>query len=160
MIYYLSLGSNLGVRTANIRRAVEFLETIGRVPAVSSLYETLPMGMAPGARNFLNLALCLHCDYDPVELLTVVKQFEKGMGRDITNSHLNLHDKPRVYEPRVIDIDILLAENRVIRSDSLDIPHREMHRRDFVLEPLNEIAPDVIHPVLNKTINHLFNTLV
>ncbi|MCP5104407.1 MAG: 2-amino-4-hydroxy-6-hydroxymethyldihydropteridine diphosphokinase, partial [bacterium] len=80
----------------------------------------------------------------------ILKNFEKRMGRDIQNSH---------YKSRTIDIDILLAEDRVINTETLTIPHKEMHKREFVLLPLHEIAPDVIHPVFNKKINRLLKPL-
>ena len=79
-----------------------------------------------------------------------VKNFEKQMGRDITDSH---------YKPRIMDVDILLVENRIITTESMTIPHKEMHKRGFVLVPLNEIAPDVNHPVLSKKIKELLLNL-
>jgi 2-amino-4-hydroxy-6-hydroxymethyldihydropteridine diphosphokinase/dihydroneopterin aldolase/2-amino-4-hydroxy-6-hydroxymethyldihydropteridine diphosphokinase len=143
MLYYLALGSNMGDRLAHIRQAIAFLKTIGTVSKISSIYETSPVGMAPGVGNFYNLVLSFRGDLSPHDLLETVKDFEKRMGRDITDSH---------HKPRTIDIDILLAEDRIIDSETLTIPHKKMHRRAFVLVPLNEIAPDVIHPVLKKKI--------
>jgi len=150
MNYYLALGSNMGDRRFNIRRAIDFLKTVGTVSAVSSVYETEPVGMTENAGNFYNLVLSLQCNLAPEDLLKSVKAFEKQMGRDIADSH---------YKPRVIDIDILLAGNRIITTESMAIPHKEMHKRGFVLVPLNEIAPEAIHPVLNKKIKDLLSNL-
>lgn len=150
MHYYLALGSNMGDRLLNIRKAIDFLKTVGAVSAVSSVYETEPVGMTENAGNFYNLVLSLQCNLSPEDLLKTVKTFEKQMGRDISGSH---------YKPRIIDIDILLAENRIITTESMAIPHKEMHKRGFVLVPLNEIAPEAIHPLLNKKIKELLSNL-
>lgn len=149
MRYYLALGSNVGDRYANIREAVELLNTIGTVTSISSIYETEPVGMT-GTGNFYNLALCLLSDFTPEVLLKAIKDFEKSLGRDISDSH---------YKPRTIDIDILLAEESVITAKTMTIPHKEMHNRGFVLIPLNEIAPDIIHPALGKKIKELLADL-
>lgn len=149
MRYFLALGSNMGDRYTNIRQAVELLKTIGTLISISSIYETEPVGMT-GTGNFYNLALCLQSDLSPEDLLKTVKDFEKRMGRDIADSH---------YKPRTIDIDILLAENHVITTEKISIPHKEMHNRGFVLIPLNEIAPNIVHPVLGKKINELLSAL-
>jgi 2-amino-4-hydroxy-6-hydroxymethyldihydropteridine diphosphokinase len=146
MLYYLALGSNMGDRPTHIRQAIDFLKSIGTVSKISSMYETSPVAMAPGTGNFYNLVLSFQTDLSPHDLLETIKKYEKRMGRDITNSH---------HKPRTIDIDILLAEDRIIDSETLTIPHKEMHRRAFVLVPLNEIAPEVIHPVLKKKIKEI-----
>jgi len=146
IIYYLSLGSNMGDRLFHLEKALEFLETIGQVIRKSSIVETEPVGMAPGTERFLNMAVEMDSHLRPEKLLNEIKRFEKEMGRDIEHSH-NL--------PRVIDIDILMAGDWVIQTESLTIPHKEMANRLFVLEPLNEIAPELIHPVLKKTIHRL-----
>jgi len=150
MHYYLALGSNMGDRRSNIRKALNFLKTVGTVSAVSAVYETEPVGMTEDAENFYNLALSFQCNLSPEDLLKTVKAFEKQMGRDIAGSH---------YKPRIIDIDILLAENRIITTEFMAIPHKEMHKRGFVLVPLNEIAPEAIHPILNKKIKELLSNL-
>jgi 2-amino-4-hydroxy-6-hydroxymethyldihydropteridine diphosphokinase len=149
MRYYLALGSNMGDRYMNIRKAVELLETIGTITSISSIYETEPVGMQDTG-NFYNLVLSILSEHSPEKLLGIIKEFERRLGRDLTNSH---------YKPRTIDIDILLAENRVIKSETLTIPHEEMHHRGFVLIPLNEIAPDISHPILGKKISELLSAL-
>jgi 2-amino-4-hydroxy-6-hydroxymethyldihydropteridine diphosphokinase len=150
MVYYLSLGSNLGDRTANIERTINFLRGTGDVLKISSIYETEPMGMAPGAGYFYNLVIGLQTSLSPHDLLEEIKRFEKQMGRDIIDSH---------NQPRPIDIDILLAGNQAVNAQNLVIPHKQMHKRAFVLVPLNEIAPHVIHPVLKKTVKKILSGL-
>ncbi|MCP5048591.1 MAG: 2-amino-4-hydroxy-6-hydroxymethyldihydropteridine diphosphokinase [bacterium] len=155
-VYYLSLGSNLGDRSRNLEQAGEFLRGIGDVLKVSRVYETEPVGMAAGTRSFYNLALSLSTSLEPLELLDRIKEFESGMGRDRARSH---------NRPRTIDIDILMVENRdngsarVMNTERLDIPHKEMTARAFVLIPLNDIAPDVVHPTLNQTVKELLADL-
>lgn len=153
MRYYLALGSNMGDRLANIRRATAFIKTVGTVLKISSIYETLPVAMAPGAGNFYNRVLCLDSDLSPQDLLKAAKEFEKKMGRDVTTPAAS-HNKPRA-----MDIDILLAEDRIIDTEDLIIPHKEMHRREFVLIPLNEIAPEAIHPVLKQSMAEILSRL-
>jgi 2-amino-4-hydroxy-6-hydroxymethyldihydropteridine diphosphokinase len=152
MIYYLSLGSNRGDKATNINKAIDFLRGIGDIKEVSSLYETEPVGMETEAENFYNLVLCMQIpsSLSPVDLLREIKEFERRMGRDIAHSH-NL--------PRIIDIDILLAGNQEINTEELVVPHQEMTKRAFVLMPLHEIAPQVVHPVLNKSIKELLEQL-
>jgi 2-amino-4-hydroxy-6-hydroxymethyldihydropteridine diphosphokinase len=152
MIYYLSLWSNQGDKTANINKAIDFLQGIGNIEEVSSLYETEPVGMEAGTGNFYNLVLCMQIPstLSPVDLLREIKEFERRMGRDIAHSH---------DLPRIIDIDILLAGNQEINTEELVVPHQEMTKRAFVLMPLHEIAPQVVHPVLNKSIKELLEQL-
>jgi 2-amino-4-hydroxy-6-hydroxymethyldihydropteridine diphosphokinase len=150
MVYYLSLGSNMGDRTANINNTFNFLRGIGNVLKISSVYETEPQGMVPGAEYFHNLVIGLQTSLSPHDLLEEIKQWEKQMGRDMTNSH---------NQPRPIDVDILLAGERVVNAENLVIPHKQMHKRAFVLVPLNEIAPHVVHPVLKKTVREILSDL-
>ena len=151
-LYYLSLGSNLGNKAANIENAIDFLRGKGKILKISPLYETEPVGMEPDTEDFYNLVLNLQTppSLSPLQLLREIKKFESSMKRDISHSH-NL--------PRTIDIDILLADDRVIKSKELTIPHQEMTKRAFVLVPFCEIAPDVVHPVLEKTIKEILEQL-
>lgn len=143
----------MGDRLSNIQGAIAFLKTIGTVLKVSSIYETTPVAMTPDAENFYNLVLSLDSDLSPHDLLKAAKEFEKKMGRDVTSPAAS-HNKSRT-----MDIDILLAEDRVIDTQDIAIPHKEMHHREFVLIPLNEIAPTAIHPVLNQRIAEILSRL-
>ena len=140
MIYYLSLGSNLGDRMASLRRAFEFLKTSGRVLAASSVFETIPVSMDETG-NFYNAVVCLQSEIGPATLLDGIKKFEWDNGRDRADSHLR---------PRAIDIDILLADGLIVNTEKLKIPHPRMNERPFVLVPLCEIAPRLIHPRENR----------
>ena len=143
MKYFLCLGSNLGEREVNLTNCLIKLKKIdAEVITASSLYETEPVGNCNQSR-FLNQVVEIEAAIDPFILLNKIKKIEHQLGR--VKSEL---DK----SPRIIDIDILLAENKVIHTEKLIIPHPRMHLRNFVLIPLKEIAPEVEHPVFNKTI--------
>lgn len=137
---YLSLGSNLGDRAANLREAVAQMEVAGRLLAASALYETQPVGVTDQPW-FLNCVAAIATDKSPRELLELALRVEATMGR------LRVRDKGA----RNIDIDLVLFGDCVIDEPGLKIPHPAMHLRRFVLEPLVEIAPEVRHPVLGKT---------
>jgi 2-amino-4-hydroxy-6-hydroxymethyldihydropteridine diphosphokinase len=145
---YLSLGSNLGDRAANLRAAVAQLEPAGRLLAVSALYETQPVDV-PDQPWFLNCVAAIETDKTPRELLQLALQIEAGMGR------LRMREKG----PRKIDIDVVLFGGGVVDEPGLKIPHPAMHRRRFVLEPLVEIAPEARHPELGKTAQELLAAL-
>jgi 2-amino-4-hydroxy-6-hydroxymethyldihydropteridine diphosphokinase len=149
IFYHLGLGANLGDRLGQIEKAVVFLQSCGRVKKKSALYETSPQGM-PGAAPFLNMVLALESDLTPRELLTVCKNHEAVQGRDLKNSHCR---------PRPIDIDILLAGNMVLDSPELTVPHPRLCERAFVLVPLFEIAPKLIHPLEKVTVTRLLSRL-
>jgi 2-amino-4-hydroxy-6-hydroxymethyldihydropteridine diphosphokinase len=147
-LVYLSLGSNVGERAANLNAAIERLRTLGEVVAVSSLYETEPVEFA-AQPWFLNCAVKLNTEKMPKQLLDAVLDIEKGMGRK----------RLKKKGPRTIDIDILLFGNSIIEAKGLTVPHPAMHERRFVLEPLAEIAPEVRHPVFKRTARELKDAL-
>lgn len=141
---YLGLGSNLGDREANLRAALEALRPAVNVERVSSIYETEPVGYLEQPL-FLNMVCCGTTALDPFELLRAIKKIEAGLGR--VPSFRN--------GPRLIDIDILLYDDRVIATSDLVIPHPRMMERAFVLVPLLEIAPELVHPVTGSRIGDL-----
>ena len=142
---YIGIGSNLGNREENCIRAVELFEKRGiPVRRKSALHETKPWGMKDQSL-FLNMAIEIETALNPRELLKMLKEMEKEIGREPTSR----------WGPRIIDLDILLFNATVVDDDNLSIPHPLMHERDFVLKPLTEIAPDAEHPVLHKSIREL-----
>ena len=144
---YFSLGSNLGDRERFLNEAIVRLEKeAGRVFVRSSFYETESWGFA-SAHLFLNMAVGVETELDPFALLEVCKQIEREMGRRQTEGES--------YEDRPIDIDLLLYGMDEIKTPRLEVPHPKLHLRRFVLEPLLEIAPQVVHPVLGKTAEEL-----
>ncbi len=147
-VVYLSLGSNVGDRAANLKAAIEKLAELGKVLSVSSFYETEPVETSPQPW-FVNCAVKLDTEKMPRQLIGGILNLEKEMGRQ--------RSQPKA--PRTIDIDILLFGSSVINLPSLTVPHPRMHERRFVLEPLAEIAPDARHPVFKRTIRELRDAL-
>ena len=147
---YLGLGSNLGDRKGNIEKAIELL---GKTPniktcSISKFYETAPVGLKDQP-DFVNAAAKIDTTLKPLKLLAVCQSIERRLKRVRTIR----------WGPRTIDIDILLYGDLIIKSDKLTIPHPEMHKREFVLKPLNDIAPGVIHPLNGKTVAKLYEQL-
>jgi 2-amino-4-hydroxy-6-hydroxymethyldihydropteridine diphosphokinase len=145
---YLSLGSNVGDRAANLRTAINRVGSLGDVMAVSSFYETEPVEFA-AQPWFLNCAVELDTEKMPKQLLASILDIEKEMGRR----------RVQKKGPRTLDIDILLFGNSIIQTKGLTIPHPAMHERRFVLEPLAEIAPEARHPVIKRTVRELRDAL-
>ncbi len=145
MKYFLSLGSNQGDRKKNIARALFLLKEEGvEIRRVSSLYETEPVDI-PSQTWFYNSIAEVQASLEPDSLLTLIKSIEQKMGREVGARK----------EPRIIDIDIIMAEDEVIHTEDLEIPHPRMEKRNFVLAPFAEISPDTIHPVLKRHIREL-----
>ena len=148
IVVYLSLGSNIGNRRKNLESAVKELDkTNVKLIKLSSLYETKPIG--PKQRNFYNVAGKFTTNFKSQELLKVIKNIEKNLGRKKTYH----------WGPRIIDIDILFYGTQIIKKENLIIPHKEIPNREFVLVPLKEISPKFIHPVYKKTITTLYNII-
>lgn len=147
-LVYLSLGSNVGDRAANLKQAIDLLGEFGKVVAVSSFYETEPVEVT-AQPWFVNCVVALETKKMPRQLIAAVLDLEQQMGRR------RLQKKG----PRTIDIDILLFGKSVIEMPGLTVPHPSMHERRFVLEPLAEIAPDALHPALKRTIRELRDAL-
>jgi 2-amino-4-hydroxy-6-hydroxymethyldihydropteridine diphosphokinase len=155
----IALGSNLesvfGDREANLREAVRRLGLLGDVRRVSSFYDTAPVGYVEQPR-FLNGALLLETELEPQALLHGMLAVERGMGRE--------REGVAMKGPRVIDLDLLIyidrdGEGVVMATGDLMLPHPEMQGRTFVLEPLAEIAPAMVHPVLGLTVMEMLTQL-
>jgi len=145
---YLSLGSNIGNRESYLGDAIARLRALGRVAAISSLYETEPVEFTDQPW-FLNCVVLLETNATPAQLLANLLAIEQEMGR-VRNQEKG---------PRTIDIDILLFGETTLDSPELTIPHPAMHQRRFVLEPLAEIAPEIQHPILKETMRRLLEEL-
>lgn len=144
---YIGLGTNIGNKRRNLITAAALLaERAGDVLSISSFYETEPWGFESD-NTFLNAALLLETELEPLQLLSLTQEIEKEMGRT--------QKSDGAYHDRIIDFDILLYDLCVINEAALVVPHPLMHKRQFVMEPLAEIAPMLVHPVLNKTMLEL-----
>lgn len=138
---YIGVGTNLGDRRANLVGALDALARIGTIDAVSSVYESEPVGYVDQP-DFWNLVVRLHTALDPLELRTALEAAERRLGR-----------RPTFHNgPRVIDLDILLYDEERVDTAELEIPHPRMMDRAFVLRPLTELDPEVRHPVTGERI--------
>ncbi len=148
-VVYVGIGSNLGDKGNNCLLAVEKLSARG-IPITkrSALYETKPWGVTDQP-DFVNMAVEAHASVSPQQLLGILKEIEIEMGR-----------KPGLrWGPRLIDLDLLLYDDLIIQSENLVVPHPLLHKREFVLLPLSEIAPNAVHPLLKKKIMELKEAL-
>jgi 2-amino-4-hydroxy-6-hydroxymethyldihydropteridine diphosphokinase len=155
---YVALGSNLGRRKSAVAAALEHLDALPgcRVRRTAPFFETLPVEAPPGSGPFINTAAAVETTLPPLELLEALLHIERILGRD---RHTIPGVAPLRNAPRAIDLDLLLYGDHILQSLPLDIPHPRMHEREFVLEPLAIIAPDIIHPTSGKTIYTLLTEL-
>ena len=145
---YLSIGSNLGNRSENIKKCLSHISAISIIKATSSIIETEPFKVSIKQDNFLNLVVKIEFLRDHFELLNDINLIESKLGR-IRSSVRN--------EPRIIDIDIIFFNDLIFSNDNLEIPHPRFKERLFVLQPLSEISPNFIDPITKKTIKFLLD---
>ena len=149
---YLGLGSNLGDKQAYLKLAISLIEKrIGRIVCQSAYYETEPWGYV-SSNTYLNAVIAVETNLMPMDVLDITQDIERELGRKQKSTEDGYADRP-------IDIDLLLMDDWVMQTERLTLPHPLMHQRLFVMEPLVEIAPTLIHPVLKKTICQIYNTL-
>jgi len=147
---YIGLGSNLGDREEALRAALREIDArgVGRVLAVSSFIETAPWGVTDQP-SFLNAAALVETTLAPEELLAALKGIERDLGREPS----------RRWAERIIDLDILLYDELVMRSEDLTIPHAQLHERAFALAPLAELDPELVHPEKNVSVRELLRRI-
>ncbi len=149
---FLSLGTNLGNKEKNLNSAAWYInQRIGSIKSQSSMIETIPWGYE-SPNSFLNSVIRVETLLSPLEILHQTQIIEKEMGRT--------EKTDKTYQDRIIDIDLILYDDLIIESKELQLPHPLFHVRDFVLIPLCEIAPDIYHPLLKKTIRELTNAII
>lgn len=148
---YIGLGTNIGKRRGNIVTAAALLaERVGDVLALSDMYETEPWGFE-SENLFINAVVVLQTELLPMELLDATRQIEIEMGR-VQKSDGSYHD-------RIIDIDILMIDDMVVNNERLIIPHPLMQQRLFVMDPMVEVAPNLVHPLLGKSMREIWSEL-
>lgn len=148
MKVYLGLGTNLGDKEANLHAAVQKINgRVGKVISLSAFYVTAPWGFS-SENSFLNAACCIESELPPLEILKETQAIERELGRMKKSVGGN-------YSDRLIDIDVLLYGDLILHAPELELPHPLMTERRFVMEPLIEIAPDVVHPVLGRKLKEI-----
>ncbi len=147
---YLSIGTNLGNKLENIKKTIDLIQKNRKIMKISSIYKSKSWGYE-SENDFYNIVLSLQTNETAFELLETLNKIEKTIGRTKKTT--------TKYSDRIIDIDILFFNNEVIEEKNLIIPHKLLHKRDFVLQPFNEIAPELIHPLLKKTIAELLEQI-
>ncbi len=143
---YIGLGSNLGDRVAYLRSAVKAIQHLSGSMSVSSVYESKPFGVGDERQPvYLNMAVLIETKLDAEQLLSELMEIERANGRV----------RVRRNESRTLDLDILMFGDELIETSALVVPHPRMHERGFVMLPLAEIAPDLVHPVLRRTMSEI-----
>ncbi|KAA6329343.1 2-amino-4-hydroxy-6-hydroxymethyldihydropteridine diphosphokinase [termite gut metagenome] len=149
---YLGLGSNLGNKEQNLHNTIQKTEKrIGKIIFLSAFYITTPWGFI-SKNDFLNAVVCVDSPLQPLEILEETQKIEQEMGRVNKST-------TRIYYDRPIDIDILLYGNLIVETKKLILPHPLMTQRLFVMQPLAEIAPNMMHPVLGKTMREIYRSM-
>jgi 2-amino-4-hydroxy-6-hydroxymethyldihydropteridine diphosphokinase len=141
---YLGIGTNLGNRLENLHTAIEKIANFSTILKISRVYESEPWGFTDQPQ-FLNMVIKISSNLNPYQLLEKIKKIEVEMGREPIFR----------YGPRLIDIDILFFDDLSLQDEKLEIPHAKLHERSFVLIPLMDISPELIHPGFNQTIKYL-----
>ncbi len=148
-LVYLLLGANLGNPKGQISQAIEYITIeLGKIQEKSLLYESSPWGVDHKQANYLNQAVSIYTTKTPFELLQEIHKIELKLGRQRINKN----------ESRTIDIDILLWNHKIVKENSLEIPHPRLHLRKFALVPLAELNPQLIHPIFNQSISTLLHS--
>lgn len=150
MLTYIGIGSNMGDSLGNCRQAIQAIgaKKGNRIVACSSFYLTEPVGRKD-QNWFVNAVIAVRTNFSPHQLLEFLMNVEKNMGRE----------RRERWGPRIVDLDILFYENLICQENNLQIPHPEIAKRRFVLLPLKDIAPHLIHPILGKTVSNLLDEL-
>jgi len=148
---YMAVGSNMGDSLANCINGIESFVEISEAELIgkSKMYKTEPL-YVENQQWFINAVFAIKTKRPPMELFHIGKRIEKKLGRDFSTQR---------YGPRVLDLDLLIVDDMIVRTPQLTIPHPKLHERRFVLQPFSDIAPNLIHPELNKTIQELLLSL-